>query len=224
MKKAQKAAVAVGICLSVFAGGLYGQQSVPEAKDTSAAVRQLADLGPGVHKVQKDAAGHMKACVVVGQNRISTVLGNAKGLELAQKRAKLNANAEFIKWMKSNIKAVESMTNESIVYLEGSDKALRESGKATEVTKDNVELVSQGVVRGMTLIGVHQDGAKGVFTVVFGWTPKHAVLAEETQSANVNPGSAETSVVPSEPGQAPAPIPTKTVVSDDADGFLKPAQ
>jgi hypothetical protein len=219
MKKA--IACAVTMALAALSSGSYGQQAAPETADRGTIVRQLAELGPGVHKVQKDEAGRMKSCVIVGQARISTVLGNAKGLELAQKRAKLDANAQFVKWMKSSIRAVESMANETIVYLEGSDKALSESGKATEVTKDNVEIAAQGVVRGMTMIGIHQDGAGGLFTVVFGWTPKCAALADEAQSANANPGTARTEVAPPAPGQANSPIPTKTVVSEDADSFLK---
>lgn len=215
---------ALTMALAGLISSSYAEQAAPETASSSEKVQQLAGMGPGVHKVQKDEAGRMKSCVIVGQARISTVLGNAKGLEMARKRANLSANAEFVKWMKSSVKAIETMTNESIVYLEGSDKALSESGKATEVTKENVELVSQGVVRGMTLIGVHQDGSGGVFTAVFGWTPRYAALADETQSANSNPSTVAPAVAPSAPGQANAPIPTKTVVSEDADAFLKSNQ
>ncbi len=207
-----------------LAGRLQAQQPAADSTDNTQAIQALADLGPGVHKIQKDVVGRMKSCVIVGQARISTVLGNAKGLELARTRAKLNANAEFVRWMKSTVKAVESMTNESIVYLEGSGAGINESGKATEVTKENVEVLAEGVVRGMTLIGVHQDGANGLLTEVYGWTPRHAGIAGEAQSANVNPPSVQVTApapqMPS-PGQVSEPLPTKTVVSDDADSFLK---
>lgn len=223
MKKSLVAALAVAAL--GLTGGLRAQEPAAAA-DNSQAIRTLADLGPGVHKIQKDDAGRMKSCVIVGQARISTVLGTAKGLELARTRSKLNANAEFVRWMKSTVKAVETMTNESIVYLEGGAAGLNESGKATEVTKDNVEVLAEGVVRGMTLIGAHQDGANGTLTVVFGWTPRHAGMAGEAQSANVNPPSPQVAApVPQAPapGQA-APLATKTVVSEEADAFLNPAK
>lgn len=216
-------AFAFTMALAGLIGSSQAQQAVPEATDSAGKIQQLAELGPGVHKIQKDEAGRMKSCVIVGQARISTVLGNAKGLELARKRANLNANAEFVKWMEGSVKAVESMTNESIVYLEGSAQAISESGKATEVTKDNVELVAQGIVRGMSLIGFNQDGTGGTLTVVYGWTPNYASLANEAQNANANPGSIEVAVpqpAPAAPEQPIGPIETKTVVSESADGFL----
>jgi hypothetical protein len=215
---------ALAMALGGMIGSSHAQQAASEATDTAGKIQQLAELGPGVHKIQKDEAGRMKSCVIVGQARISTVLGNTKGLELARKRANLNANAEFVKWMDGSVKAVESMANESIVYLEGSAQAISESGKATEVTKDNVELVAQGIVRGMSLIGFHQDGAGGGLTVVYGWTPNYASLAGEAQNANANPGTIEAAVPQPAPQSLPEqpiePIETKTVVSESADGFL----
>ena len=103
-------AFAFTMALAGLIGSSQAQQTVPEATDSAGKIQQLAELGPGVHKIQKDEAGRMKSCVIVGQARISTVLGNAKGLELARKRANLSANAEFVKWMEGNVKAVESMT------------------------------------------------------------------------------------------------------------------
>ena len=225
MKKSLVSALAV--TLFGLTGGLQAQEPAADVSNNTQAIQALAELGPGVHKIQKDDAGRLKSCVIVGQARISTVLGTAKGLELARTRAKLNANAEFVRWMKSTVKAVESMTNESIVYLEGSGAGLSESGKATEVTKDNVEVLAEGVIRGMTLIGAHQDGANGLLTEVYGWTPRHAGMAGEAQSANVNPPTPRvTAPVPQtpSPGQENAPLPTKTVVSDEADSFLKSNQ
>ena len=62
---------------------LGGQVShAQEKEDDGPSVKEnfakIATLGPGVHNIQKDKKGHITACVVVGQARISTVLGKTK--------------------------------------------------------------------------------------------------------------------------------------------------
>ena len=161
----------------------------------------------------------MQSCVIVGQSRISTVLGTAKGLEIAKKRAKMNAQSEFVRWMKTSVAAVQLMSDSSLVVLKGNDKTISETGKAVELTSDNVSTLSEGVVRGMTIIGVHQDGKTETITIVYGWTPKNAALAEEAKDVNRQPGDSST-----EPTGRPAergPVNSKTTVSDEAKDFLK---
>jgi hypothetical protein len=189
------------------------------AQAPSDAVKQLADLGPGVHKIKKDDGGHLQSCVIVGQSRISTVLGTAKGLEVAKKRARMNAQSEFVRWMKTAVAAVQLMSDSSLVVLKGNDKTISETGKAVELTSDNVSTLSEGVLRGMTIIGVHQDGKTETMTIVYGWTPKYAALAEEAKDVNRQPGDAAT-----EPAGRPAErgtVDSKTTVSDEAKDFLK---
>ena len=48
------------------------------AAKTQDSIQELAELGPGVHRVKKTANNVLKSCVVVGQARISTVLGKSK--------------------------------------------------------------------------------------------------------------------------------------------------
>lgn len=54
------------------------------AAKTQDSIQELAELGPGVHRVKKTANNVFKSCVVVGQARISTVLGKSKGLATAR--------------------------------------------------------------------------------------------------------------------------------------------
>jgi len=215
--------MAVWMAVIALAGGVFdarGEEAAPAAPAPAPAdaIKQLADLGPGVHKVKKDDGGRLQSCVIVGQSRISTILGTAKGLEVAKKRARMNAQAEFVRWMKTAVAAVQLMSDSSMVVLKGNDKTLSESGKAVELTSDNVSTLSEGVLRGLTIIGVHQDGKTETMTVVYGWTPKYAALAEEAKDVNRQPGDSTTeSGRPAQRG----PVDNKTTLSDEAGEFLK---
>lgn len=209
---------AVVLAVAAIAMNVRGEDAAAPAPAPTDAIKQLADLGPGVHKIKRDDAGRLQSCVIVGQSRISTILGTAKGLEVAKKRARMNAQAEFIRWMKTAVAAVQLMSDSSMVVLKGNDKSLSESGKAVELTSDNVSTLSEGVLRGMTIIGVHQDGKSETMTVVYGWTPKNAALAEEAKDVNRQPGDSTTeSGRPAQRG----PVDNKTTLSEEAGEFLK---
>src|ERR1700751_5222182 len=85
------------------------------------ALSKIAQLGPGVHAIKKDDKGRIRSCVVVGQSRISTVLGKAEGLEAARTRARLNCAAEFRKCIKEKITVYENAEKETIPLLEGTE-------------------------------------------------------------------------------------------------------
>ena len=216
------AGVLAALTVACYSSNCFAQDKSPSSEDQ---IKQLAELGPGVHKIKKDESGRMQSCVIVGSSRMSTVLGTAKGLETARKRATLSARAEFVRWMKTAVVAVQSMSDESIVYLQGSGGAVSESGKGTEVTKDNVDTLSAGLVRGMTVIGFNQDPKSEMLTVVYGWSPKFASMAQDAEMTNIDPSSHPSqSVSPnteSSSGPSKAPIPAKTVTSDSAGEFLK---
>ena len=62
-----------------------------DAESKAASVEEKMDnlvkQGPGVHNIKKDDKGRVQSLIVVGQSRISTVLGAAKGKEIARKKA-----------------------------------------------------------------------------------------------------------------------------------------
>jgi hypothetical protein len=142
------------------------------------AMNQIAQLGQGVHKVKTDDKGRIKSCVVVGQSRISTVLGKAKGLEIARQRATLAARAEFVKWLKEKVSVLETTDDETILLLEGSEEndkdALKESGKAVEKTSKKMASVAEGLVRGMQLLHMETSSNGKTYTLVYGWDRKTA--------------------------------------------------
>ena len=58
----------------------------PKAGSVEEKMDNLVKEGPGVHNIKKDAKGRVLSLVVVGQARLSTVLGEAKGEEMARRR------------------------------------------------------------------------------------------------------------------------------------------
>lgn len=177
-------------------------------------VKRLADLGPGVHEVKAEN-GRLKSLKVVGQDRISTVLGAAKGLQTAQKRATLKANAAFVEWMKNNVASVSAMGDESIVTLkgekEGDKESLTEQAKSVETTTEGIAQAATGLVRGLTLVA--KDQTADTLTLVYSWSPEKANLAKAAQKDNESDQPyAGTPAAPVDKA-----VPSKTVVSPDFD-------
>ena len=215
----------LGVVLLAFLCGVsYAQEDQ---------IKQLAMLGPGVHKIKKnESSGALLSCVVVGQARISTVLGLSEGLIDARRNAKQNAEAEFVKWVKTNVKVVETNGKERILKLEGTGDQRNETGKSIQTDTVSISSAAQGAVRGLQVVGYDQQEGTGesMLTVVLGWSPANAVMAG--QAGAVNAAEYQTPVpssggdVTSPGGAKPAsgvpttPIPAKTVVSEDAAGFL----
>ena len=180
-------------------------------------VLRLADLGKGVHEAKTEANGKLKSVKVVGQARISTVLGKAKGMEIAQQRAKAMAQQEFIEWLKSNIKSVSVLGDETIITLEGEGNARKEQGKGSEKTTNDVASEAAGIIRGLALVGKHVDADGGTLTLVYSWSPARAAQAAE--AAAINSEDRPAAADGAKPGSKPedSPLKTKTTASPDFD-------
>lgn len=175
-------------------------------------VKRLTEMGEGVHEV-KSEGGKLKSLMIVGQDRISTVLGEAKGLQTAQKRATLKANAAFVDWMKMHVTSISSVSDETIITVAGEGQNVSEQGKASETTRQQIVTMAEGLVRGLALVAKDQNPDTKMMTLIFSWSPEKAALANEAKSANNNPSS----VAPSTPAPDSKDIPRKTVVSPDFD-------
>src|SRR5207247_5089550 len=113
------------------------------------------DAGVPPHTIKKDKQGRIQSVVVVGKSRISTVLGPAKGLEVARQRAELDAKAQFVKWLKESVRVQTKADDETVILLEGNDKdGQRESGKTVEKTSQQMESIAQGLIRGLQVLYV----------------------------------------------------------------------
>src|SRR5437868_321701 len=102
-------------------------QDEPAKPSVEEAFAKVAALGPGPQKIKKDSKGRIISALFVGQATISTVLGKAKGLELARNSADLAATSEFVKWLKGKARVYESVDQESVVLLEGTEGGDKES-------------------------------------------------------------------------------------------------
>jgi hypothetical protein len=199
--------------------------------DTEKVVGKIIELGPGVHQIKTDDKGGLVSCVVVGRAAIHTVLGVEQGQEVARQQAQLAALAEFRKWLQSTVTVREGAEHEATLSVEGSkegdQKSLRQSGKEVGKTTRRYELVAEGLVRGLQLLGVDVSEKNGTYTVVYGFTTQ---AAEAIQKVN---GDVQGTVQKKEERKTEEPkksgngkksvekkIQDKRVVSDDFEKFL----
>ena len=121
----------------VSVGTLASANAAEKKKDASPAAKEDAgstaeemdayyQQGPAVH-VKKDGKGRLEKVIVVGRARISTVLGAAKGKEMARKKAAQNAKAEFVKWLGEKVEVREKSENEATLFLTGAEENGKDS-------------------------------------------------------------------------------------------------
>jgi len=212
------------LSLSLFAS----DPTQPCAADDSVAeaMAQIVALGPGVHNIQKDKKGRITSCIVVGQARISTVLGKAKGAELARDKANLACSAEFVKWLKEEVTAYQSNDEETVILLEGTegadDESLKESAKSVEKSSTKMESLSKGLVRGLQIIHKAVDGEGKTYTIVKGWNADTADGVKKISSdlASDEPNSEKTAAKPSTKKKIDKEIESGTATSGAASDFL----
>jgi hypothetical protein len=220
-------------CTALLASSAQPANAQDNAKrdDPEKVVGKIIELGPGVHQVKTDEKGRLVSCVVVGRAPIHSVLGVEQGQEVARTQAQLAAKAEFRKWLQSTVMVREGAEHETTLSIEGSkegdQKSLRESGKEVVKTTRRYELVAEGLVRGLQLLGVDVSEKNGTYTVVYGFTTQ---AAEAVQKVDGHvPGSVlkEDEKKPDElwklgdgKKSAEKRIEDKRVVSDDFEKFI----
>ena len=224
---------------ALFAAPAFAQEAAPASAPAPApaaaeapapaqpedSVQNLAALGKGVHKVKKTEDGHFRSCVVVGQARISTALGAAKGMMTAQRNAKLDAESAFVTWLKANTKSVEQSGDKTEFVLKGDETGHSESASSTETSSSLVQTSAEGAIRGLSLIG--KDVSGEILTLVYGWKPDYAEITREVEAEmNKEPETAAQSAPPPPAPAAPAVqirntvIQNTVIVSEEAGDFL----
>jgi len=193
---------------------------------------KIAALGTGVTAIQKNKQGHITSCLVVGQARISTVLGKAKGIENARNKANLDCSAQFVKWLKEEVNLYESNDEETVTLMEGSeegdDESLNESGKSVEKSSKKMESLSKGLVRGLQVLHKEVDGDGKTYTVVKGWKADTAEgvkkvaadLASDEPESKDSKKSGEAGSKKPKDKKIDKDIESDNATSDDAADFL----
>ena len=209
---------------SGMAENVFGVPAQGDTVKTQDSMQELAELGPGVHRVKKTENNVFKSCVVVGQARISTVLGKSKGLATARRNAKLKAESEFVSWLKTNTASVRSSGDETEFTLKGEGTSTAESGKSTETSVETIISSAQGAIRGLSLIGSHHDSETSTLTLIYAWKPDFAKLTDQVETA-MEPNRQEHSGANRKKGngahrKTASPVKTKTVVAPGAEEFL----
>jgi hypothetical protein len=214
--------------MTAFAAEKKKEKAEPKAGSVEEQMDSLVKLGPGVHKIKKDSKGRVQSLIVVGQSRISTVLGAAKGKEVARKRAEQSAKAKFVQWLGEAVIVCENAQNETTLFLQGEESndknAMSEAGKAVEKNSDTYKSISAGLVRGLQLLHAEVDAEDKECTVVYGWSLANAKAAKDahTNDAGIDEKPAAADSGHKKPSDTSGKkIRSRKATSKDAGDFLK---
>lgn len=221
-------AIALSVVFVFVFGGLGmsvnaddGNTEEPKKPTVEEQMAKFAKLGPGVHAVKKDKKGRIISCVVVGQSRISTVLGKGKGLQIARDKATLGCSAEFAKWLKQDVIVHESADEENVILTEGKEGAdhdtLTEAGKAVERNSKKMQTLSRALLRGLQVIHKEVDGSGKTYTIIEGWK---ADTAEGVKKVAANLASDEPSSNKNSSNKIDKNIDNDSATSEDAKDFV----
>ena len=201
----------------------------PKVSSVAEQMDNYVKEGPGIHNIKKDDKGRVQSLILVGQSRISTVLGATKGKEVARKRAEQSAKATFVKWLGEAVVVCENSENETTMFMQGEESndknAMSEAGKAVEKNSDTYKSVAAGLVRGLTLLHADLNAEDKEYTIVYGWSLANAKSAKHT--ATHDPGIDEKSPVPEPPAPSSKDtsnqkkLHSQKTTSPEAEEFLK---
>ena len=215
------------VAMLIATGTAWADDKDKKDADVEKALGKIAQLGPGVHAVKKDAKGRITSCVVVGRAVISTVLGKEEGVEDARDKARLDASAQFVKWLKEKVSIHEKSEEERIYFIEGSEEndkeTLKASGKKVDKKTKRFESISEGQVLGLQVLHLEVSDKDKTYTLVMGWSAENAKAIEKIEKegdSKDKPKDGDSN----KPGESKKTldkkIEDKKVTSDDAKKYL----
>lgn len=173
-------------CLTAADSPKGGEAAKADLK--ARAEKYLQAASPGVFfSEEKDAKdGRIERVFIVGVSAISTVLGAEEGLDIARERAEESAKTEFVKWLGSKVSVRKSVTNETLLTIEGEESdagaKTKEFGKRVERRTKEFEETASHLVRGFKPVASFQNGKEKKLVIVYRWdngvTPAVAKPAE----------------------------------------------
>ena len=159
--------------------------------------------------------------VVVGAARISTVLGAADGLQTARNEARLRAVGKFRQFLEEKVSVTETSETERTLKLEGDGNDLAESGKKISKNTEKYKTFSEGMVRGMQVLGyktVKLNEKERMYVMVMGWSKD---LADKTRAVA---GELDRGTTRAAPAAVPAADADERRKLQDASGALPAAK
>lgn len=186
MKKQIVTALAIGITGTFPAIAQEAENGIQEEipqQSTNEVLRNLALRGPGSIE-KKEENGRLKSLKIVGACEIPASMSIGRGRMFAQKKAEINAQNAFIKWMENNVSSITQSGDEDIVMIENAD----DSNKSSSTLKEEIKSEAKGLIRGLTIIHVEVVAEERMLYVVAGWSSKNADLARQAQSSNNKKG------------------------------------
>ena len=154
----------------------------------SASYEEIASNGPGVYRVKTDEeTGELQSLLVVGSAPVSTVLGAARGKDLARRKALLVCDSEFAKWCSTNLEYTEDSEEGAIFSVKGSEDdegdSLSEEGKSSEEQKRKISAFAKKAISGLQVVYTKMNADDKEFIVVKAFSMKSVKAVKEVNKA-----------------------------------------
>lgn len=165
---------------------------------------------PGVfyndHQDVRD--GRIMRLFAVGTAIVHDTLGREEGLDQARRRAQESARAELARFLASRVTVKVTARDEVVLVKDGSDGAVKETGKKVERRTREFEERATAVIRGLRMAGARQVAEEKRYVVVYRWDVAGVAGATELKDRMEGKRDSRTPV-------PPKPLPEKRVVVSD---------
>lgn len=167
------------LVLALLAGtiALTPLMGVAQGQDRKAQFQEMANMDPGIIKVNRDKSGNVASLLILGKGQVSRALSKQKAKQYASKEAARSARTEFSKYLNTQVSWQEDASGTIVLKENGSaagdegENGSNQAGAATDVTTEQSKQYSSAALSGLRQVwaGYDEDGMRAV---IFGWTLK----------------------------------------------------
>ena len=113
--------------------------------------------------------GRIIRLFAVGTALVHDTLGREEGLDQARRRAQEAARAELARFLATRVTVKVTARDEVVLARDGSDGAVKETGKTVERRTREFEERATAVIRGLRMAGARQAAEEKRYVVVYRW-------------------------------------------------------
>lgn len=224
-------ATATAALLGAFSLTIAQAEKVPLEEPAPGAelAAEMRDLPDGINRVRVDPDGAFKSLVVKATVEIDTVLGAAKGKQIALKEAQTRCKAELARWLEEHCVFAETQNKVTTIITKGEEardaagnvvKLRSQEGKEWKVFTESAASHAEAVLRGLiTLSAEVSDENEQELALIMGLSQENMDKAAAVSSAlSGNTGAPK----PKSPNPSPAPtdrVPAGSKVSTSIGDF-----